>query len=105
MHQGNVFKLKKDKVDTWKDWSAFLNNHKEEALTTLREENILYEGSLLFQMQNDWYVCLFAYTENGLIKSANLDTELNVTHKEKMRECFEEKVGPLSIGYIFDSNQ
>lgn len=105
MKQGNVFKLKKEKVDSWKEWAQFLNDHASKVIPTLRQENILYEGSLLFQLDEDWYVCLFALKNNNedSISSADLTNELNVRHREKMKECFKERVTEVSVPYFFSS--
>ncbi len=103
MNQGNIVKLKKEKVEIWKAWALFLSQRQQDVVATLREENILYEGSLLFEIAGDWYVCLFAVNEKDAIKGPNLDNELNIQHRQKMKECFEEKIGPASMLYLFDA--
>lgn len=57
----------------------------------------------MFEINEEWYVCLFAVNEKDAVKEANLDNELNVQHREKMKECFEEKIGTASVLYLFDA--
>lgn len=103
MNQGKILKLKKEKVETWKAWALFLVQHQADVIATLREENILYEGSFLFEIAGEWYTCLFAVSEKDAIKGPNLGNDLNIQHREKMKECFEEKIGPASMLYLFDA--
>jgi hypothetical protein len=103
---GNIFKLKKDKIDTWKEWSSYLLSQKEIVETTLEEENISLEGSFLFTHNNDTFVCLYAVTKPSAgKKEANLEKEINIKHREKMKECFEERVSGIENLYLFGSLQ
>lgn len=101
--QGNIFKLKKDKVDEWKKWSSYLLSQKNEVIKTLVEENISFEGSFLFSSAEDIFVCMYAKPQIGeFSKSANLEKEINKEHRNKMKECFEEKLSRIENLYFFE---
>ena len=100
---GNIFKLKRDKVDEWKSWSLYLLSHEDTVEKTLAEENISFEGSFLFTYNNDTFVCLYSKTnESSVKKEANLELEINLKHREKMKECFEERIGKIENLYLFE---
>jgi len=82
-----LFKIKKGKLATWLEWCAYLNNEKETAVETLREENILFEGSMHFKIHDDDYVLLYASHTGDPLPAT--DREINKLHKEKKYECFE----------------
>lgn len=105
MKQGNLFRLHKEKVDAWLEWSEYLKNHSHNVRETLQEEGIAYEGSLVFEMGGETYVCLFALKDEDVdsIRSANLDHEINIRHREVMKECFAEKVSTIAVSYFFSS--
>jgi hypothetical protein len=101
---GNIFKLKNEKIDEWKKWSRYLLLNKEIVEKTLEEENISFEGSFLFNYGDATFVCLYSKTkESAEKKEANLENELNVQHREKMKECFEERVSKIENLYLFNS--
>lgn len=103
---GNIFKLKKDKVDDWKNWSQYLLSHKNIVEKTLEEESISYEGSFIFKYGDDTFVCLYAKTnENGVKKEVNLELDINNKHREKMKECFEERISVIENLYLFKSGK
>lgn len=58
--KGNIFKLKKDRIDEWGNWAKYLESQKKEVLMSLEEENISFEGSFIFEINNEKYVCLYA---------------------------------------------
>lgn len=102
--QGNIFKLKKDKVDEWKKWSSYLLSQEGEVTKTLVEENILFEGSFIFSSAEGTFVCLYAKPRQGEVsKSANLEKEINKEHRNKMKECFEEKLSRIENLYFFET--
>jgi hypothetical protein len=103
---GNIFKLKKDKIDEWKNWSQYLLSHKDIVEKTLTEENVSFEGSFLFTHSDNTFVCLYTKTnENGVKKDANLEGDINTKHREKMKECFEEKISKIENLYLFRSTK
>lgn len=99
---GNIFKLKKEKVEEWRKWSAHLIAHEAEVRETLREEHMLFEGSFIFSQQEESYVCLYG-KHDGAPSPTNLERELNRTHREKMKECFEERIGKIENLYYFEA--
>jgi hypothetical protein len=101
---GNIFRLKKDKVDEWKNWSNYLLSQREVVEKTLKEEHISFEGSFLFTHNNDTFVCLYSKViENKSKEQANLELEINQKHREKMKECFEERISKVENLYLFNS--
>jgi len=85
-----LFKVKKDKLQAWKDWCKTLSTEfKKESLETLKEENLLFEGCLVFPVGNDSYVIGYTLENNDGVKPTNLDRDLNKKHLEKRKECLE----------------
>lgn len=103
---GNIFKIKKNKIEEWRNWSTHLLLNKDVVEKTLTEENISFEGSFLFTYADDTFVCLYTKTNEDSIKmKANLELEINSKHKEKMEECFEERVSKIENLYLFKSSK
>jgi hypothetical protein len=70
-----------------------MTTHYDEAVITLGEEDLVYEGSHLFE--NDYVV--FVHTANHKKKEAT-NRELNRKHFKKMRECLI-RIGVSDPGY------
>lgn len=103
--QGNIFKIRKHKVEEWKKWASYLISQKKLVAETLEEENVSLEGSFLFSQGEDTLVCLYSVEKNDVNKKeANLEKEINVKHREKMKECFEEKISKIENLYLFESS-
>jgi len=84
--QGNLYKIKQDKLSKWREWCLLLRTtHKEEALETLKEEKNTHELYLIFQIKEDFYVAMMGVGENLPATSR----ELNQRHKAMKEECLE----------------
>lgn len=101
---GNIFKLHPEKVQTWLDWASYLKEHNEDVVISLEEEDLSFEGSFSFKMSEDVYVCLYAMPRDIGVKPTNLEREINRLHREKMKECFSERVSSLTDLYFFATN-
>ena len=85
-----LFKVKEGKLNVWKDWCKLLSTEfKDEALKTLKEENLLTEGCLVFLIGKEFYVAGYTLENNGGVKPTNLNNDLNRKHLEKRKECLE----------------
>lgn len=84
-----LFKIKKDKIQTWKDWCISLQKKfSKEAIETLKEEGLESEFYTVFEIKGDFYTLAGGYRlKNG----STSDRELNKMHNDKKKECFEEK--------------
>ena len=70
---------------------------KSEAEETLKEEEMLMEGSMTFSLGIENYVILFGYHEEEL--NPTTSKEINIEHKMWKNECLQ-YVGALSQGYF-----
>jgi len=87
-----IFKIKEGKIQQWKDWCIFLNEHKPEVLETLKEEKVTRECAVL---RGDT-VFYFMIGEGH----PSSDTELNIQHRKNVKECLE----PVEGEVLFDFN-
>ncbi len=81
-----LFKLKKEKLEIWKNWLSELQSNPE-TLNTLKEEKMLFEFYSVFEIDENYYC--FAGGEGEFKKSS--DKQINIKHNEIKKECFEEK--------------
>lgn len=89
--KGQIFKLKKDKLETWKAWCLEINqNRKDEALETLKEEGLNREYGGILNINGDWYGFIFADKEG---KPSDKSKEINRTHLQKFLECVDDEKG------------
>ena len=95
MLEGNLFKIKEGKVDTWKAWCNELNTTlREDALITIKEEGNTQEVFVIFNLNDEWYTI-------GLGEGENVpatDREINKKHRAISKECLE-KIGKVSCLY------
>ena len=92
----NLFKIKEGKLGTWKSWCNMLaTTRKNEALETLKEESLAYEGFFIFSINQEFYTLGITEGE-GL--PANMDKEINQKHKAIKKECLE-RMGSIENGY------
>ncbi len=72
-------------------WCEYLNEFQLEAKETMREENCVYERSVMYERDGDYYMvgsCLYY----GEPKKSNLDTELNVKHQNAKKDCLSKAI-------------
>lgn len=92
----HLFKIKEGKLETWKKWGKLLvKKYKKEAIETLKEENIQYEGFCIFEMNGDYYTLAMI---EGEAKSANMERKLNQKHRAMKKECLE-RIGSVEKIY------
>lgn len=83
-----LFKVKKDKINIWREWSEQLEIHRRsEALETIIEEREIFEGSFDFKISDEDFVLMFGYNEEELLPAT--EKEINTNHKRIKRECLE----------------
>ena len=100
---GKVFKIKENKLATWKAWCIELQTtYAIEAKKTLIEEGIGFEGFLIFGIGDDFYTAGFSYSNNEP-KTANLENKLNVLHRQMKQDCLEEPIGKIEGGYFLSA--
>jgi L-rhamnose mutarotase len=86
-----IFKLKKGKVGEFKEWAEVLKTELyDEAIASLAEENCTHEIFELFQVNDEFYIV--AHMEGENILPSNPEKEINIRHREVMKECIEKKI-------------
>ena len=98
-----LYKIKPEKRHIWLDWcKEVMEHHTEEAITTLKEEDLIHESCIIFGDESNGYV-LYKHkpAEGKKKKKANFERELNKKHFEKFYECLE-KVEGQEDGYTLD---
>lgn len=81
----------------WTSWCMELAQHGSEIEETLREEGLLWEGCVTFQIREAWYVALSANTKG---QPASTEREINKKHREMLRECLGERVQAETLYYF-----
>lgn len=86
-------KLKKNSLDRVKDWQAFILEHKEKALETIKSENVLVEAVFLDHADDNDYLIYFMSAKN-LKKSQefakNSQNPVDKYHNNFKKECWED---------------
>jgi len=91
MTKCKIFRIKKGKRKIWENWCEEIMSRKEEAMETLREENLIQEKCIIFGTEDNSYVFYRHETVPGKEKlPMNLSREMNIKHKKIMEECLEE---------------
>ena len=98
-----LYKIRPGKRQVWLDWCNHLTTiHRDEAIETLAEENLLHEMCLVFG-EGDGFVLYRQETLSGRDRRlANMDRELNRKHFEVFDECLI-PIRPLTEGYDLKS--
>ncbi len=86
MIQGKVFKVREGKFEKWKAWCFELQNilH-HEAISTLKEERVMQEGCMAFEINGACYV--IGFMEGKHMPAAAKD--INIQHRAMIKECLE----------------
>ncbi len=88
MKKYNFATIKEGKKDLWIDWCAFLMEHKDEAASTLSEENLIREQCLIVDIEGREYVQYLHETIRDTNKlPANLEKTINRLHLAIFAEC------------------
>lgn len=80
-----LFKIQKGKEGAWKEWCSYLCKHHLEAKETMREENSVYERSIMYERNGDYFV-VGTSQFSDVPKKANLNVELNIKHQKAKEE-------------------
>lgn len=98
MLEGNLFRIKPDKLETWKLWCHTLSNElRDEAIETLKEEGMTQEAFVVFELNNDYFT--IGLGDGQCLPTT--DREINRKHKQMGKECLE-KIGKVSCLYNFN---
>jgi hypothetical protein len=92
-----LFTIKEGKLQQWKDWCAYLIEHKEEVLATMQYEHASRELFTLFSVGDVYYVVGHAEFFDTPVP-ADMTVPLNIEHRKNMSECLE-RVGSAEILY------
>lgn len=96
MINGAIFRVKKGRLDQWRAWCHELEtSFREDALDSLRQEQIIQEAAFLFEIEGEYYVLGFM---NGEGLPADMTKEVNIKHKQAKEECLE-RVSDITVLY------
>jgi hypothetical protein len=85
-----LYKIKDNKLDQWTDWCNLLKTeHRVEALKTLSDENVLFEGFTTFKIGESFYAFGFYFENTGGERPVNKENVLNKKHSAIKKECLE----------------
>ncbi|PJE64270.1 MAG: hypothetical protein COU90_03575 [Candidatus Ryanbacteria bacterium CG10_big_fil_rev_8_21_14_0_10_43_42] len=92
-----LYKVKEGKEQTLTDWgNTLMNERKDEAIATLKEEQCLREFLTMFTIDNSSYIAIIMQGDN-ILPSTN--KEINQTHKKIIRECTD---GEITLRTLYD---
>jgi hypothetical protein len=96
----NIYKIKKDKIETLKQWGVSITDNLKEALESIKEENCEEENISTFSIGDDFYIIGIMVPEKGKeILPFNPNREINKKHVKVLRECIEKEI-PLETVYF-----
>ncbi|MCH8888817.1 hypothetical protein IID26_00095 [Patescibacteria group bacterium] len=97
-----IEKIKKEKVEELKAWGKrLMGDLHEEAIASMREENITHEYMGIFEIDGEWYGVGFMQGEN--IQPAT-DKEINNAHKKIMKEACGKRISIETIYRLKDKD-
>ena len=85
----NIYKLRNNKIDTFKEWCRYLNTIPELVGEELKHENCSREFFHIIKIEDSYYA--IGHMEGQNIQKAR-DNKLNNMHKSTLKECFEERI-------------
>lgn len=87
MQKAVLFKIKKEFLGEWKSWCHEVSTIlKDEAILSLKEEKVIQEITLCFEIKGDFYGIGYM---DGDAFPANPEREINIKHKEVKKRCLE----------------
>ncbi len=98
-----LFKVVEGKYNDWKSWCNLLSERQSEAEETMREENCVYERSVVYERNGDYYVVGTA-AFNGSPQKANLDVELNLQHQKAKQDSLGKAIAVFEGEFILPPN-
>jgi hypothetical protein len=97
MKKYSIWKIRKGKKKLWIAWCNEIMQRKEEALSTLREEYLIYERCVIFQ---DFVVYEHQPVEGKIKQPMNLKKAINKKHSQMVTECLARLANePVIVGY------
>ncbi len=81
-----LFRVNKGKENAWRDWCSYLCTHKVEAEKTMKAENCIYERSVMYKRNEEYYVVGTSFFD-GEPKKADMNIEINKLHNKAKKEC------------------
>ena len=100
MHKIFVRKIKKggkEKLEAW--GKELMGERKEEALESLRQENVQQERTWIVEIQGEKYFIAYMESQDKNILEMNKDMQINKDHVNVLKECLE---WPLPISDLYD---
>ena len=87
MIKGAIFRVKQGRFDQWRAWCNELQTSlREDALDSLRQEQVYQEAAFLFEIKGEHYVLGFM---DGESLPGDMTKEVNIKHKQMKEECLE----------------
>ena len=78
--------MKTNKENDWKKWCEYLRAHEVESKDTMRLENCVYERSVMYERDGEYYVVGTSLLE-GEPQKADLKIKINEMHHKAKGEC------------------
>ena len=92
-----IYKIKKGKKDKFLAWANKLRTaYRDEVIKSLEEERVEREFVGVFEIEGNDYAIGFVLGENML---PSTQTELNLKHKEVLKDCME---APINVEIVYD---
>lgn len=96
-----LFKIKQGREDQWKQWCDLVSTtFKEEAERTIKDENLVFEGALIFEIDETSYTLLYMQEDAGGAKPSDKTNTLNIEHNKNKRECLEPVAKGQSVFFL-----
>lgn len=89
-------------IQGWRTHCAFLNEYATEARETMKFESCVYERSIVYERDGEWYMVGSAIY-NGEQKSADMNLEINIKHHEARNKYLGKVVAVFKGEFILPS--
>jgi hypothetical protein len=89
--QPSIFRIKDGKLNQWTEWCQQINEAlRDRAEATLKDEGILYEFFITFEINGSHYTLGAEITPNGTDpKTADSTNPINEEHRRMKKDCLE----------------
>lgn len=107
MKKAVLFKIKEGKKDVWYAWTQRLQTElAQDAVETLKEERLLQESFVAFNLNEEDYTLGFIETVDDEPVEADKTKEINQLHTKYKKECLEPmREVPVEVLYSFLANK
>ncbi len=100
----NIFKIKRNKLTTWRGWCDKLNTiYHIEAKESLKREMVNVEAFYLFKIGRDYYTFAIMLFPGELQNNPDNMQEIDKIHRQKIRECLVPCIVPEKL-YLVTQN-